>query len=414
MVQFWQFINDIKSIIIMVIVQIAFAGVNITYKLAAVDGMNLRVLVAYRILFAAVFMVPIAYFLERETRPKLTWTILGQAVLYGLFGSLVHNLFLESLVLTSATINAAMLNLIPAVTFILAVFFRLEKVSLKTLPGTAKVMGTVLGILGAMVLTLYKGFEIKIGSPNTHLMKGAAHGHGPGVHDARDHLIGSVFAVCGCCCYASWLIVQVLITSLISCIIFFCFLCLEHSYAINWGDALVFALCMDRDLKSWKLGWNIRLLTIAGIVASGVMVTLVAWCIRLKGPLFVSIFNPLRVIIVAFAGYLFLDEKLYLGSVLGAILIVIGLYGVVWGKGKEIKKKAKLVPSINCEDSTKDIEIITSSVLDEGNKASKDNVMNNASTRPKCAAKEDDDHSLPNDDIVVDAQGKSKRVDGIS
>uniref|UniRef100_A0A803MX76 WAT1-related protein n=1 Tax=Chenopodium quinoa TaxID=63459 RepID=A0A803MX76_CHEQI len=377
MVQFWQFINDIKSIIIMVIVQIAFAGVNITYKLAAVDGMNLRVLVAYRILFAAVFMVPIAYFLES--------------------GALVHNLFLESLVLTSATINAAMLNLIPAVTFILAVFFRLEKVSLKTLPGTAKVMGTVLGILGAMVLTLYKGFEIKIGSPNTHLMKGAAHGHGPGVHDARDHLIGSVFAVCGCCCYASWLIVQAKMSINYPCP-YSCTVLSSRVRVVHGSRLEVLEVGLEHSTSHHCC----------------VMVTLVAWCIRLKGPLFVSIFNPLRVIIVAFAGYLFLDEKLYLGSVLGAILIVIGLYGVVWGKGKEIKKKAKLVPSINCEDSTKDIEIITSSVLDEGNKASKDNVMNNASTRPKCAAKEDDDHSLPNDDIVVDAQGKSKRVDGIS
>lgn len=28
-------------------------------------------------------------------------------------------------------------------------------------------------------------------------------------------------------------------------------------------QAVVFALCVDRDLSLWKLGWNIRLLTVA-------------------------------------------------------------------------------------------------------------------------------------------------------
>ncbi|XP_021727850.1 WAT1-related protein At1g68170-like [Chenopodium quinoa] len=406
MVEFWKFINDIKSIIMMVTVQVSFAVVNILYKLAAVDGMNLRVLVAYRLLFAAAFIVPVAYFIERNltSKPKLTWTVLGQAFLCGLFGgTLVYNLFLESLVLTSATFAAAMLNLIPAVTFILAVFFRLEKVTLKTVPGRAKVMGTILGILGAMVLTFYKGVEIKIGSTNAHLMKEAA--RRPVVHDARERLIGSVLALGGCCSYASWLIVQAKMSINYPSP----YSCTALMSIMGSIQSVVFAFCMDRDLKLWKLGWNIRLLTVSysGIVASGVMVTLTAWCIRLKGPLFVSIFNPLTVVLVAFAGFLLLDEKLYLGSVLGAILIVIGLYGVVWGKGKEIKKMIKLAPSMNCEDTNEDIEIITSSVLDKENKASKDIVMNNASTRPNCATKEDDNHSFRNDNIGVDAERES-------
>lgn len=50
-----------------------------------------------------------------------------------------------------------------------------------------------------------------------------------------------------------------------------------------------------------------------GIVASGVSVTVIAWCVRVRGPLFVSIFNPLTLILVALAGSLILDEKLYIG-----------------------------------------------------------------------------------------------------
>lgn len=50
-----------------------------------------------------------------------------------------------------------------------------------------------------------------------------------------------------------------------------------------------------------------------GTVTSGVMYVAYSWCLRRKGPLFVSIFSPLMLVIVAFAGSTILDEKLYLG-----------------------------------------------------------------------------------------------------
>ncbi|CAL5329686.1 unnamed protein product [Camellia sinensis] len=52
-----------------------------------------------------------------------------------------------------------------------------------------------------------------------------------------------------------------------------------------------------------------------GIVACGVTFTLMAWCVQIKGPLFVSIFSPLLLVLVAIAGSLLLDEKLHLGRV---------------------------------------------------------------------------------------------------
>jgi len=40
-------------------------------------------------------------------------------------------------------------------------------------------------------------------------------------------------------------------------------------------------------------------------------------------------------IVVAVMGFINFDEKFYLGSVMGPILIVGGLYTVVWGNAKE-------------------------------------------------------------------------------
>ncbi|KAE9591872.1 hypothetical protein Lalb_Chr20g0123291 [Lupinus albus] len=48
--------------------------------------MSLRVVVAYRYIFATAFIAPLAFILERKTRPKMSWTVLFQAFLCGLFG----------------------------------------------------------------------------------------------------------------------------------------------------------------------------------------------------------------------------------------------------------------------------------------------------------------------------------------
>ncbi|KOM54010.1 hypothetical protein LR48_Vigan09g266900 [Vigna angularis] len=60
-------VQAMKPTLLMLVVQVAFAGVNIFYKLAVNDGMNLKVIVAYRFLFATAFIAPLALILERLT-----------------------------------------------------------------------------------------------------------------------------------------------------------------------------------------------------------------------------------------------------------------------------------------------------------------------------------------------------------
>ncbi|RRT56858.1 hypothetical protein B296_00024146 [Ensete ventricosum] len=63
-----------------------------------------------------------------------------------------------------------------------------------------------------------------------------------------------------------------------------------------------------------------------------------SWCLQRRGPLYVSMFSPLLLVVVAVLGWAILDEKLYVGSVAGSVVIVGGLYLVLWGKGRETKK----------------------------------------------------------------------------
>ncbi|MBA0815176.1 hypothetical protein Gohar_020938, partial [Gossypium harknessii] len=56
------------------------------YKLAADDGMSLRLIVVYRFMFATVIMVPLALIFERKSLKKINRKVLLQAFLCGLFG----------------------------------------------------------------------------------------------------------------------------------------------------------------------------------------------------------------------------------------------------------------------------------------------------------------------------------------
>nr|CAD1817996.1 unnamed protein product [Ananas comosus var. bracteatus] len=275
------------------------------------DGMDLRVLVAFRYLFATAFLAPLAFFFERKSRPKLTWRVLVLSFLCGLFGgTLAQNLYITSLKLTSATFASAMTNLIPAITFTLAVLFRLESLALRTLSGQAKVLGTLVGVGGAMLLTFYKGVAINLWSTHLNLVK--SHHGGASNQEAGNRGMGSLLAVASCFSYALWLIIQAKMSKEYPChYSSTALMCIMATI-----QAVVFAIVVERDWAQWRMGFDIRLLSAAysGIVASGLILTVLAWCIKRKGPLYASIFNPLMLVIVALLSSLLLNEKLHLGS----------------------------------------------------------------------------------------------------
>ncbi|KAK8304170.1 hypothetical protein V6Z11_D04G202200 [Gossypium hirsutum] len=327
------------------------------YKLAADDGMSLRLIVVYRFMFATVIMVPLALIFERKSLEKINKKVLLQAFLCGLFGgSLGQNLYLQSLVHTSATFVAAMINLAPAFTFILAICFKMEKLAIRTNAGKAKVCGTLIGIGGAMVFTFYKGIDINIWSTNVNLLKHHHQQVGPrhSYHGTGHFIIGAFFGLLSCISFSLWLINQAKMS------VGFPYLYSSTALMCLMGSiqGALYAVCTVRDWNQWKLGWNVRLLAVAfvGIMGSALLVFLVSWAVRLKGPLYAAIFNPLGLVFVAIVGSLLLDEKLHLGSIIGGLMIVCGVYVVLWGKAKEMKQKTQLVPVPTVDEESNEIE----------------------------------------------------------
>ncbi|CAN1288263.1 WAT1-related protein At1g25270 [Linum perenne] len=249
----------LKPFMVMVVVQSVYTVMNVLYKLAEDDGMNLRILIAYRLVFATVFVTPLAVILERKKWPKLTWVVLFQGFLSGLFGaSLSQTLYAESLALTSATFAAAISNLAPAITLLFAVLFRLESLSLKTGVGKAKVAGTMIGVMGATVLTFYKGVGFKSLSTNIQLLK-PSHGDQNVQHQitGSHSFLGLLTGLGSCISYALWLIMQSKIGKTYQC-------CHYSSTALMSMMASIQSVCfcmfVEKDWSQWKLGLNVRLL----------------------------------------------------------------------------------------------------------------------------------------------------------
>ncbi|XP_045826457.1 WAT1-related protein At1g68170-like isoform X2 [Trifolium pratense] len=269
-------IENAKPIVLMIVVQSIYAVVNIMLKMVTNDGSSLSVLIAYRFVFSTAFTVPLALFFER-----------------------------------------------------------MEKPNLGTPAGKAKLIGTLSGIGGAMILTLYKGKRLFNFSMHIDLLQQYVTST-PHKSPSGSHVWGIMLALGTSLSFSLWYITQskmavnfpwhystAALTSLMGAI-----------------QSFVFALCTERDRRQWKIDWNLRLLTAAsgGILASGVCFVLLAWCVRMKGPLYVSAFNPLLLVLVAFIASLVLDEYITVGSLTGATLIVCGLYMLLWGKSKEARQ----------------------------------------------------------------------------
>ncbi|GMQ05178.1 hypothetical protein CsSME_00050307 [Camellia sinensis var. sinensis] len=101
----------------------------------------------------------------------------------------------------------------------------------------------------------------------------------------------------------------------------------------------IIGFCADHNISAWSLTPGIRAFS---SIYEGIVCTAAAFylmCIQRKGPLYVSVFNPLLLIIVAILSWCLLEEKIYVGTVVGSCLIVMGLYAVLWGKNKEMNAK---------------------------------------------------------------------------
>ncbi|KAK4378815.1 hypothetical protein RND71_000677 [Anisodus tanguticus] len=323
--------NELLVFVVMVIVQLAFAGMIIISKLVMDGGMNAFVQSAYRPIFATISIAPFAFFLERKTRPKLTRSILFQIFLCSIFGITANqSIYFIGIKNSTPTIVSAIDNLIPAFTFIIAVPLGIEKLGLRSIAGQAKFLGTIVCVGGAMLLSLYHG-KVIIDQLGFHWKY--AEITGEDVNSAHSNfLLGPFLLIVSSLTYAIWLIIQSKVNEKYAAP----YTCTTLMCLMASVECVIIGFCVAPNLSEWALN-PIRAISVVynGVVATSFTFFLSSWCIEKKGPLYVSMFNPLLLVISAFLSWTLLREKLYLGVVVGSIIVVAGLYGFLWGKKME-------------------------------------------------------------------------------
>ncbi|CAJ1952035.1 unnamed protein product [Sphenostylis stenocarpa] len=346
--------EKVKLLVALLTLQLCFAGYHIVSRLALNIGVSQVVYPVYRNLIALLLLSPFAYLLEKNQRPPLTLSLLVQFFLLALLGITANQgFYLLGLYYASPSFASALQNLVPAITFVLALALRLEKVNITRRDGLAKVLGTIASVGGATVITLYKG------PPLLHLQMDQTHDtiEVDQSTKAQNWTWGGIYLLGHCLSWAGWIVFQAPVVkkypAKLTLTSFTCFFGLIQF--------LIIAAFAEDDLENWKIQSLEELFIIlyAGIIASGVVISLQTWCIQKGGPVFVAVFQPVQTILVVVMAALILGDQLFSGGLIGAILIVLGLYLVLWGKNneKKVTESSSLTnPLLKAEQENKEID----------------------------------------------------------
>ncbi|CAN1747011.1 WAT1-related protein At2g39510, partial [Linum perenne] len=347
--------NKAKPFAVIIALQFGYAGMSIITKFALNDGLSQHVLVVYRHIVATAVIAPFAFFFDRKDRPKMTPRIFFKIAMLGLLEPAIdQNLYYTGMKLTTATFATSMKNVLPAFTFVMACFFRLEKVKWRKMHSQGKVLGTVVTVAGAMVMTCVKGSNLElpwklslVGKANTDLPE-----------DAQDPIKGSLMIAAGCLSWAAFMILQaVVVKEYPAELTLTALICMMGAV-----EGTVVAVWLERNNPSaWSIAFDTKLLACVytGVICSGVAYYAQGVVMRSRGPVFVTAFNPLGMVIVTIAGAFFLSEELYLGRVIGAVVIVVGLYLVLWGKMKDVEQQSNNSVNAVADAADPSMEIVT-------------------------------------------------------
>ncbi|KAL5537555.1 hypothetical protein UlMin_042916 [Ulmus minor] len=327
-------VDGLKASIAMIVLQCITAAVTLYSKAALAQGMKPMVFVVYRQTAATIIMAPLACFARWKNPQKTSLGLKSFSLIF--FTSLIgatanNNTYFVGLNLSSSTVATAMLNLIPAITFVMAAVVGLEKINIRSLRSNAKIIGTIVCISGGICMALLKGPDLELLNAQFVASKSII----TGTLGAENLSLGCLFLFINCCCNSFWIVMQVSISKA----------CPDHLYATFWlifFSSIQSAICtwlIYHKLEAWALHSLLELSScLFAAIGEAVSYFIQVWCISETGPVFSVMFTPLCTVITAIISVVFLHENLYVGSLVGAFAVIIGLYVVLWGKAEDLEQ----------------------------------------------------------------------------
>ncbi|KAJ9158940.1 hypothetical protein P3X46_024481 [Hevea brasiliensis] len=284
------FYKEVLPFIAMISVERTNVGVNTLFKAATLKGMSYYVFIFYSYAFATLLLIPVPFIFRR------------------FIAQIVRNKGIEY---NSPTLASAISNLLPPFTFALAVIFRMEKLDMRSSSTQAEMIGTIVSITGALVVVLHKVPVILATASLKQIIPiqwplplGSA---------KSDWLIGGLLLATEYVIYSVWYLVQTQIMRI-------CPVELLVTFAYTLCVSIISApVCFiaEENRDAWRLRPDIALLAIFGPCYSTIVH---AWGVRFWGPVHVAIFKPF---------------------IIGALVLSMGFYAVIWGKANEEEKSSK-------------------------------------------------------------------------
>ncbi|XP_028801843.1 WAT1-related protein At3g28050 [Neltuma alba] len=315
----------------MVAAQFSDVGLNTLVKAATTNGMSKFVFIVYSNALALCFLLPSTFLYHRKVvPPPISRSIIGRIFLSSVLSCAVQTLMYTGIQLSSPTLSSAMLDLVPAFTFILAIVSRMENLDLKLRSSQAKAIGTVVSITGALIVTLYKGLPVTPQplpeKPLSWVLLSSQH---------SNWLLGGFLLSIASFCNSLVIVVQFWVLKDYPAEFMVTTICCSFVVVLS----AIVALIAEGASVAWILRPDMELVAIfySAIFQVSIRSVVLAWASRKKGPIYVAMFNPLGMVIAIGMGVIFLSETLYLGSMIGAGIIGIGFYSVMWGLAQEEK-----------------------------------------------------------------------------
>ncbi|KAJ3705246.1 hypothetical protein LUZ61_008951 [Rhynchospora tenuis] len=222
----------------------------------------------------------------------------------------------------------------------------MESLKLKRLHGVLKASGILLCIAGVVILAFYEGPVIRSIS-NYHLLHTSVTAKQADGSKMK-WILGVFLTTLAVFQWSLWTVLMgpmleeypsKILTATLQCI-------------FTTIQSFFIALVLERDHSKWKLKFDMGLLAVlyCAIALSGISYYLQAWAIQLQGPVFLGMSMPLTLIFTIMLSSIILGEAISLGSVIGGILMVGGLYNVLWGKRIEESPEKDIIKEQNHDE----------------------------------------------------------------